>query len=131
MSAARLLPAVVNVVPWLATEHGHLQTLLEKGATGLEPATSGIRPAFRPLVLVQHRSLPYWRTGCRLLGKVLGELTVGLGFRLRRPLGRAPLPLPVPPLAPEDGLTLALASGGLLLVAMLLGATDAAALSPL
>src|SRR5206468_6171069 len=46
------------------------------GATGLEPATSGVtgRRSGRPLG-PQWCVLSHWRTGCRVLGRVLGELT--------------------------------------------------------
>jgi hypothetical protein len=41
------------------------------------------RPAFRLLPFVCNgRALSYWRTGCGLLGKVLGEPTRRLGKRL-------------------------------------------------
>jgi hypothetical protein len=37
------------------------------------------RPAFRSVRSVPLGPLSYWRTGCRVLGRVLGELTGRLG----------------------------------------------------
>src|SRR6266508_5888625 len=37
------------------------------------------RPAFRSPARVPMVALSYWRTGCRVLGKVLGELTRRVG----------------------------------------------------
>jgi hypothetical protein len=50
------------------------------------------RPAFRLLPSCAHRALSYWRTGCRLLGKVLGGPTRRLGNHnsSRIPAQRAP-----------------------------------------
>jgi hypothetical protein len=56
------------------------------GATGLEPATSGVtgrRSGCSPRE--QHRALCDWRSGCRLLGKVLEESTRRLGKPLVKP----------------------------------------------
>jgi hypothetical protein len=40
--AARLLPKIVRCDPTQATQHAYLQRNGETGATGLEPATSGV-----------------------------------------------------------------------------------------
>jgi hypothetical protein len=56
------------------------------GATGLEPASSGVtrrRSACR--LGPRWWALSYWRTGCRVLGKVLGEPTGWLGNPLVKP----------------------------------------------
>jgi hypothetical protein len=49
----------------------------------LEPATSGV--AGRRSEALLSSALFYWRTGCRLLGKVLGELTRRLAEQLVKP----------------------------------------------
>jgi integrase len=43
------------------------------------------RPAFRPLPRPRRQALSYWRTGCRLLGKLLGHSFCGARNRLTKP----------------------------------------------
>jgi hypothetical protein len=72
VSAARLLPKVRRLAPHQKTQSVDLQALRETGATGLEPATSGVTGRYgvdchsrlRPGITGWSKLFPTERTGC-------------------------------------------------------------------